>query len=270
MSGSDRDADNIIAFAPERRERLRRIVQSRRAVRVEELRSELGVSVATVRRDLDELEQTGALRRVHGGAVSMDVRPIESRFEAKAAEQATQKRRIAGRALGLIKLGETIYIDGGSTCLELARLLVARDDLTIVTSSLPAIVELAGGGPRLVVIGGELRPLSQALVGPLTLPLLDELFVDRAFMGTFGLSLEAGLTTSDPAEAFTKERVLSRAREVVLLVDRSKLGTRSFAHAGHLEQIDIVVTDQDLGEEASIVFEDAAVRVMVAAQGGSR
>ena len=268
MSVSDRGTGNVIAFAPERRERLRQIVQSRRAVRVEELRAELGVSVATVRRDLDELEQDGALRRVHGGAVSVDVRPIEAHFEAKATEHAAEKRRIAARAFGLIEPGEIIYLDSGSTCLELARLLLGREDLTVVTNSLPAVVELAGGGPRLVVIGGELRPLSRALVGPLTLPLLKELYVDRAFVGTFGLSLDAGLTTSDPAEAFTKEQVLSHAREVVLLVDSSKLGTRSFAHAGHLDQIDIVVTDTDLGEEADTVFDDAGVRVLIAPQGG--
>lgn len=254
----------IVAFAPERRERLRQIVRSRHAVRVEELRSELGVSTATIRRDLDELEESGALRRVHGGAVSIGVHPIEARFEAKAAKHAPEKQRIAARAVQLVELHSTVYLDSGSTCLELARLLADRTDVTVVTNSLPAIVELAGQGPRLVVVGGELRPLSQALVGPLSAKLLEELYVDRAFMGTFSLSLDAGLTTTDPSEAFTKEHVLSRAREVVLLVDSSKLGTRSFAHAGRLDQIDVVITDAELDEEAATVFANARVRVLVA------
>ena len=263
MSDSERPA-NIVAFAPERRERLRQIVRSRHAVRVEDLRTELGVSTATIRRDLDELAESGALRRVHGGAVSVDVRPIEARFEAKAARQAPEKQRIAARAVQLVELDSTVYLDAGSTCLELARLLSERTDVTVVTNSLPAIVELAGRGPRLVVVGGELRPLSQALVGPLSVRLLEELYVDRAFMGTFSLSLDAGLTTTDPSEAFTKERVLSRAREVVLLVDSSKLGTRSFAHAGRLDQIDVVITDTDLDDETATVFAHAGVRVLVA------
>lgn len=252
------------AFAPERRERLRRIVSARRAVRVEDLRTELGVSVATIRRDLDELQEGGALRRVHGGAVSVDVRPVEALFDAKAAEHAAEKRRIARRAAELIEPGETIYLDSGSTCLELARLLVGRTDVTVVTNSLPAVAELAARGSRVVAIGGEVRPLSQALVGPMTRLLLEELFVDRAFMGTFGLSLEAGLTTSDPAEAYTKELALSRAHQVVLLADSSKLGTRSFAHAGRLDQIDVLVTDAALDERAASAFEQAAVRVLVA------
>ena len=83
-------------------------------------------------------------------------------------------------------------------------------------------------------------------------------------MGTFSLSLDAGLTTTDPSEAFTKERVLSRAREVVLLADSSKLGSRSFAHAGRLDQLDIVITDAELDETADAVFASAGVRVLVA------
>jgi DeoR/GlpR family transcriptional regulator of sugar metabolism len=265
MSESERPSSNVVPFAPERRERLRQIVSSRHAVRVEDLRSELGVSTATIRRDLDELEEAGALRRVHGGAVAVDgVRPIEARFEAKAATHADEKRRIAARALELVEPDSSVYLDAGSTCLELARLLAGRSDVTVVTNSLPAIVELAGRGPRLVVVGGELRPLSQAIVGPLSARLLDELFVDRAFMGTFSLSLDAGLTTTDPGEAFTKARVLSRAREVVLLADGSKLGTRSFAHAGHLDQVDVVITDATLDEEATTVLRNAGVRVLVA------
>jgi len=264
MSDDDRAHSNVVAFAPERRERVKQIVKSRHAVRVEDLKEELGVSTATIRRDLDELEETGELRRVHGGAVSVDPRPIEARFEAKAAKHQVEKQRIAERAAAMVEPDSRIYLDAGSTCLELAKLLAPRTDITVVTNSLPAIVELAGQGPRLVVIGGELRPLSQALVGPLSIPVLDELYVDRAFVGTFSLSLDAGLTTTDPAEAFTKGHALTRAREVVLLVDGSKLGTRSFAHAGRLDQIDVVITDAALDEESATTLANAGVHVLVA------
>lgn len=264
MSVYERPPDNIIAFAPERRERLRQIVRTRRAVRIEDLRAELGVSIATIRRDLDELEHDGSLRRVHGGAVSVDDRVVEARFEAKAAQRLPQKQRIAERAAALIGPDETLYLDSGSTCLELARCLGGRDDLTVVTNSLPVIVELAGRGPRVIVVGGELRPLSQAIVGPLGLPIIDELYVDRAFMGTFSLSIEAGLTTTDPAEAFTKRQMLAHAREVVLLADATKLGTRAFAHAGRLDQVDLIITDTAPDTPAQEAFDRAGVRVLVA------
>jgi DeoR/GlpR family transcriptional regulator of sugar metabolism len=243
------------------------MVQSHGALRVEDLRRALGVSTATVRRDLDELQESGVLRRVHGGAVALDRRPIEARFEAKAATHRDEKRRIAARAARLVGPGETLYLDSGSSTLELARLLAERSDLTVVSNSLPAVVELAGRGPRVVVVGGELRPLSQAMVGPLSRPLLDQVYVDRAFMGTFGLSLDAGLTTTDPSEALTKEIVLGRARQVVLLADGSKLGTRAFAHAGRLDQLDVLITDEPLDEHAAAAFEAAGVEVLVAEAG---
>ncbi len=241
-------------FAPQRRDRLSQIVRARRAVRVDELQAELGVSLATIRRDLNELATAGGLRRVHGGAVAVDQGVIEPVFDAKAAEAADEKRRIARAALERIAPGDTLFLDSGSTVLELARLLDGRADLTIVTNSLPVAVELVGTGPRLILLGGELRPLSQALVGPLTRYLLSELYFDRAFLGTLGLSIDAGLTTTDPAEAFTKELVLERAREVVLLADSRKLGSRSFAHAGRLEQVDVLVTD--------VAMEPRAVRAL--------
>ncbi|HEX6945084.1 MAG TPA: DeoR/GlpR family DNA-binding transcription regulator, partial [Casimicrobiaceae bacterium] len=146
----------------------------------------------------------------------------------------------------------------------LAHLLRGRDDLTVVTNSLPAINALAGRGPHLVILGGDLRPLSQAIVGPLSRLLLEHLYVDRAFMGTFGLSLDAGLTTSDPQEAYTKELVLGRARQVVLLADAAKLGTRSFAHAGRLDQVGLLITDAPLDPTATAALDAAGVQVLVA------
>jgi DeoR family fructose operon transcriptional repressor len=250
-------------FAPQRRDRLSRIIRTRHAVRVDELRAELGVSPATIRRDLDELATAGELRRVHGGAVAIDRGVIEPVFDAKAGEAGAEKRRIAKAALPLIQPGDTVYLDSGSTVLELARLLEGRTDLTIVTNSLPVVVELVGRGPRVIVLGGELRPLSRAMVGPLTRHLLAELYVDRAFVGTLGLSLDVGLTTTDPSEAFTKDLVLERAREVILLADSRKLGTRSFAHAGRLEQIHLLVTDDAADHRTVRALERRGIRVVV-------
>jgi len=134
----------------------------------------------------------------------------------------------------------------------------------VVTNSLPAATELAGNGPRLIVVGGELRATSQALVGPLTRLLLDTVHVDRALMGTFALSLEEGLMTTDPAEAYTKELVLGRAREVILLADSRKVGSRSFVRAGRLEAVDLLVTDDRIDERTVRSLERRGVKVIKA------
>jgi len=230
-------------LAAKRLDRLRELIRQSRVVGVEEASRRLRVSAATVRRDLDQLENLGEVQRVHGGAVGIDSLLQEPLFDDKTALAAKQKHRIARAALKFIKANHTVYLDGGSTVLELARMIRDRTSLTVVTNSLRAALELAAPGPRLILIGGELRRLSQTMVGPLTRQLLDQLNVDVAFMGTIGLSLEAGLTTTDPAEAYTKELVMAKAREVVLLADSTKLGRVSFAQAGRLDCVRTLITD---------------------------
>jgi len=111
---------------------------------------------------------------------------------------------------------------------------------------LRAAHELAGRGPRLIVVGGELRRLSQTLVGPLTRRLLEGLHLDKAFMGTMGFALKEGLTTTDAGEAFTKELVLGQARQAILLADSSKAGKVAFARAGAWQSIQVLITDDRL------------------------
>jgi DeoR/GlpR family transcriptional regulator of sugar metabolism len=234
------------ALAPQRWDNLRKLIRETGVIRVEDLSRQLGVSLATVRRDLDQLEDSGAIRRVHGGAVSTESRLDEPLFEDKTSLAAREKRGIAEAALKFIEPGDTIYLDGGSTVLELARLLRERSNLTVVTNSLHAAHELSGRGPRLIIIGGELRRLSQTLVGPLTRLILQELHLDKAFMGTIGFGLKEGLTTTEPSEAYTKEVVMGQARQVIVLADSSKAGKVSFARAGGWDKVHVLVTDQEL------------------------
>jgi DeoR/GlpR family transcriptional regulator of sugar metabolism len=234
------------ALAPQRWDNLRALIRDRGVIRIEDLCRQLKVSPATVRRDLDQLEQSGTIRRVHGGAVSVESRMDEPVFADKTSLAVREKRRIAEAALAFVEPDDTIYLDGGSTVLELARLLRERTNLTVVTNSLHAAHELAGRGPRLIVIGGELRRLSQTLVGPLTGLVLHELHLDKAFMGTIGFTLKEGLTTTDPGEAFTKKLVMDQARQVIVLADSSKAGKISFTQAGHWDKVHALITDPQL------------------------
>jgi len=249
-------------LAPARQARLREFVRQAGAARVDDICRELRISPATARRDLEELEARGQLRRVHGGAVSVESRLEEPLFDDKTALAAREKRRIAERAAALIKAGDTVYLDGGSTVLELARLLVDRSDLTVATNSLRAAIELSGRGPRLILIGGELRRLSQTVVGPLTPNLLEQLHFDFAFMGTMGLTEAEGLTTSDPGEAFTKRLAMQRAQRVVLLADSGKVGQVSFAQAGRLADLHLFITDHALKPAIARAFRKRGVQVV--------
>lgn len=251
-------------LAPERQERMRSLVRERGVARVDELCEALKISPATTRRDLEQLESAGRIRRVHGGAVSVESRLEEPLFDDKASIQPREKHAIALAALALIKPGDSLYLDGGSTVLELARLLRERTNLTVVTNSLRAASELSGQGPRVILLGGELRRLSQTVVGPLTRHILHDLRVDRAFMGTIGLTLKDGLTTTDTNEAFTKIEVMKRAAEVVLLADSAKIGKVAFAHAGELRNVHTLITDSKADRSFLKSARAAGVRVIEA------
>jgi DeoR family fructose operon transcriptional repressor len=236
------------ALAVARESRLLTLLRSERIARVDDLARQLAVSPATVRRDLSRLEQRGSIRRVHGGAIVLDNVLEEPAFDDKTRIAAEEKHRIARAAADLITPHASLFLDGGSTVLTLIPYLRDRTDLTVVTNSLRAATELAAGGPPLILVGGELRRRSQTMVGPLTDSILSTLFFDIAFLGTIGFSLEAGLTTTDPREAYTKAQVLRRTRRAVLLADSGKAGTASFVRFGRLEEIHVLITDAGLPE----------------------
>ena len=256
-----RNSDNK-ELAAVRTEKILKILQEDRVARVNELSETLGVSAATVRRDLVDMEQSGQLVRVHGGAVCADSRMDEPVFDDKAEIAAPQKLAIAEAALHVIKPNDSIFLDGGSTVLALARLLSDMRDLTVVTNSLHVAFAFANSGPHTIVVGGELRRLSQTFVGALTQPMLEDLHVDTAFLGTIGLTPEQGLTTTDPREAFTKNLVLSHASHNVLLADSSKLGKVSFTKFGNTRDLQMLVTDSGATTSDLQMYRDSGIEVI--------
>ncbi len=251
-------------LAAERLESMRRLLRDRRIVSVGDLCRALRVSSATVRRDLVTLEDNGTVRRVHGGAVYCEKALEEPLFEDKTTRASNEKRRIAGAAAALIHTGDSVLLDGGSTVLALALTLRTRADLTIVTNSLRIAAELAGGGPRLILVGGELRRLSQTFVGPLTHCLLAEIQADITFLGTTGITPEGGMTTTDPNEAFTKNAMIARSRRTVLLSDSSKIGRVSFARFGCLSDIHTLITDRKIAAASARAFRKQGLKIIAA------
>jgi DeoR/GlpR family transcriptional regulator of sugar metabolism len=203
------------------------------------------------------------LERVRGGATLTAVNRVEPLFSDKEGTQTAEKQRIAEAAVALVEDHDIIYLDGGSTVLTFGRMLDRRSQLTIVTNSLMAAAALMNSPHRLILVGGEFRALSRTLVGPLTAPVIQALNVDKAFMGTIGFTVPEGMTTTDPNEAFTKEQIMQRAGQVILLADHSKFGIPSFARSGSPERIDILVTDR-IDDEFRTELEGAGVRVICA------
>jgi DeoR family transcriptional regulator, aga operon transcriptional repressor len=215
------------------------------AVDVPQLAEQFGVSLATIRRDLQLLEEQRLVERTHGGAVALDVAhelPVRYRTSHKLAE----KQEIARLAVSRIPLGAVVGLTGGTTTTEVARQLAVRDSLSVVTNALNIAAELALRPKfKVVVPGGVARPQSFELVGLWSEQALRGINIGVAVIGVDGADADAGLTTHDEIEAQTNAALLARARHVIVVADSSKLGRVHLARIAGLDQIDELITDAD-------------------------
>jgi DeoR family transcriptional regulator of aga operon len=233
----------------------------RGAVDVSELVADLGVSSATIRRDLELLEQQRLLTRTHGGAVGQGV-SYELPLRYKSARRQEDKLRIAAAAAASVGEGAAVGLTGGTTCTEVARQLIDRQRLTVVTNALNIASELVvRPNLKLVVTGGYARPESYELVGPIAESSLAGLNLDVVFLGTDGISPRAGLTTHHEVEASTDLALIERARRVVVVADSSKIGRVAFAQICAIERIDELITDAAAPVDIVAALADASVLV---------
>ncbi|BBB00076.1 putative DeoR family transcriptional regulator [Actinacidiphila reveromycinica] len=229
---------------------------------VQELARLTGASEMTIRRDLDALAGQGVLERVRGGARTLLLRGEEPPFALRVRDAVDAKRRIAAEASALIADGETVVLDSGTTCLEVARLLRERP-VTVMPLSLQAI-HLFGEQPgpaTLVVPGGQPRAAEGALTGPLTLASLAALRFDTAVIGCCGLSAADGLTAYDLDDAAVKRAAIAAARRAVLVTDGGKLGHTAFAHVGPAARLHTLVTDVDAPAEEVAALQECGTTV---------
>jgi DeoR family transcriptional regulator, fructose operon transcriptional repressor len=208
----------------------------------------LGVTGETIRKDLIVLERQGLLRRVHGGAVTVQSLSFEPAVETRT-QFASEKTRIAQAALAYLPAQGSVLIDAGSTAAKLVELFPGDRELTVYTNTLPLAVSLLTR-PRLTVftLGGRLRNKTFAEVGEWAARALADINVDVAFLGTNGISMTRGLTTPDPAEAAVKRLMLGCAAKRILLADHSKFGEIKGTKHADLTDIDLLITDTGLGE----------------------
>ena len=254
-----------------RRQRLGELVRSHGFLRVADASRLLGVSEVTVRADLSLLEADGQVTRVHGGAVPARA-VIESPLEQTVRQDADTKRRIGERAAAMVRSGESVLLDVGSTALAAARALVARDDLkdvVVLTNGLSIALALEPAIPRVsvVVIGGTLRPLQHSLVDPHATDALSSIHADVGLIGCNGVDAEAGVTNLNLAEAQVKRAMVRASARRILLADASKLGGRHLGTIGSVEDFDVLVTGGDPADELLDPIRRRGVAVEVADPG---
>jgi DeoR family transcriptional regulator of aga operon len=234
------------------------------SVGVTSVAARLHVSSATLRRDLQALHEQGLLIRTHGGAVAGGL-DLELPLRYREARHQPEKRSIGRLAAGLVPSGAVVGMTGGTTVTEVARALMSRTDITIVTNALNIAAELVlRPALRVLVIGGTARHASYELVGPAAELVIGRYHLDLSFIGVDGLSVEEGCSTHDELEAHTDHAFIRRARRTVVVTDNTKLGRVTFAQICRIEEIDDLVTDQRADPAILGQLRDAGVNVLVA------
>jgi DeoR family fructose operon transcriptional repressor len=256
-------------FAEERKQMIVELVDENVKTTVAELCTRFSVSPATIRNDLRELEQSGLLKRTHGGAISSRRATFEPDAYEKAVERIGQKQAIAARAAAAyVTEGDTIALDTGTTAFAFARQLTGYRNLTVVTNDLQIASYLERSSrAHVIVAGGTVRRNFHCTVGPKALDTVANLNADKTFLCANGVSIKRGVTTPNVETADFKRMLAEIGDEVILLADSSKLDKTSFAKYADIGQIDVLVTDDEADADYLRQLRDKGVMVEICRAG---
>lgn len=248
-----------------RRRRILDWIQEEGSARVRDLAVAFQVSEATIRQDLERLEQDGQITREHGGAFLNTVPTQVGTMTLHHQENMEEKRRIGALAAELVKDGETIILDAGTTTTEIAQRLVSRKNLTVITNALNiAIILGAVPGNAVHMPGGQFKAPTLSLSGDKSVEYFRNIFAGKLFLATAGVALDAGLTYPSFADLQLKEAMIRAASRVYLVADSSKINKSSFTRLGSLEMIHSFITDDGISEPDANAFRARGIEVLIA------
>ncbi|ANE46272.1 DeoR faimly transcriptional regulator [Paenibacillus swuensis] len=245
----------------ERYEKIVQLVNERGSMRVTELSELCEVTEETIRRDLDRLEQSGRLRRSHGGAVSVRDTHAETPYTEREIMHAEEKKRIAQEAVKQIQPMDRILLDASTTAWYMAS-YVPDIPLTVLTNSIKVAVELSGKEKiEVISTGGLLAARSLSYVGPLAERTLDAYHVNKLFFSCKGVHLDRGIRESNELQGRVKEKMLAIADQSFLLADASKFGVQAFTHVAGLDRVHTIITDQRLPDDIHVQLTEKGLTV---------
>ena len=243
-------------FSEERQNKIIRMLEQRESIKVNEIAEELNVSESTIRRDLREMEENGLLSRTHGGAVGVSVTSFEPTFRQKEDERHQEKEAIGRAAAALIEDKDTIILDSGTTTLEIAKNITAKN-ITVITNAIDIASVLSNREDiELIVAGGFLRTTTRAMVGQITENIFKSFRVDKAFIGANGISVKEGITTPNFVEAQTKIAMMNAASRVIIAADSSKFNNVCLSVICPVNRVSFIITSSDLDAETKDELED--------------
>ena len=230
---------------PRRQARLLECVRSRLFVDVQGLKDELGVSIATIRRDLTELESRKLLRRTHGGAVNITQVTHDNEPAVRETSNTEEKMRIAAAAAALVADGDAVMIDSGTTSLQVAKRLASNLTLTFVTNGTAVLATLIAGGAQAIhFIGGEYVPINQSFGGTMAVAMIRSFNVDKAILSVAAVDVDRRvICTSHPQIACAQQAMIEIAQMVIVVADHSKFGRTALTVIAPVAHLDYIITD---------------------------
>ncbi len=248
----------------ERRQHVISLIQRDGRVLVSELSESLGISSITIRKDLDYLEAQGLVQRTHGGALApQSTTMLDPSLKEKEQHQSKEKQLIAAAAVTLVKEGQCVLLDSGTTTTAIARALRKFSHLTIVTSGLNIAAELSDTDFDIILIGGSLRKNSFSLVGPLAEDVLREIHADILFLGVDGFDTHIGVTTPNVLEARANRAMVKASKKVVAVCDSTKFSRRSLALIVPPAAIHTVITDSQISGSDADALRNIGIEIIL-------
>lgn len=230
----------------ERQKKIIELLSHKEVLKMAELTDELGISLDTLRRDINLLAGQGKIIKIYGGIKLAETRFGESSMDERMINNLEQKEAIARKCSELIHDGDCIYIDSGSTTFQIAKHIKHKKKLTVITNSIPVINELVHSDVELIIIGGKIRSEEQSVVAFDYIFNFHELNVRKAFICCSGITIERGISDYNLEEAITRKKMIAQAKEVYVAADSSKFGKDVTVSIAPLSQIDAIVTDTGL------------------------
>jgi len=240
-------------LTPIRHQTILSMLKEKDIVQIHELVEATGVSESTIRRDLSDLEEQGLLKRVHGGAISIQNKIDEPTMIEKSIKHKKEKLAIARYAASLVKERDTIFLDAGTTTLQMIAFLPS-DQIVVVTNGVDCAMKLIQRNIKTILLGGELKASTWSLVGREAVNSISQYRFDKCFLGINGIDHVHGLTTPDPEEAHVKQLAIKYSDERFVLCDSSKFSRVTFAKVGDLHEVN-VITDDALNEKEQEIYQ---------------
>lgn len=242
-------------FPAERRSKIIELLEEKKILKLDDLTKELDISMETLRRDVQQLVKNNNVKKIYGGIELIESELGESLIDQRLNKNLSQKKKIAKTAQSYVMDGDTIFLDSGSTTLQLAKELKHKKNLTVITNSIPIMLEFVDTSIEVICIGGKMRHSEQSIISFDFLFNFDKLNINRAFICTSGITIDKGISDYNLNEAQTRRAIMEISKQVIVVSDASKFNKDVTVKVCDIHDIDILITDDTLDNATINQFE---------------